>query len=125
MVSPVVILLLVMAMCCCGCYCCSSMGAGGYYLYLQQAAACFGTPPADGSACGDIPDFGEGTIPGFVGLPGMIAEQCLAKIDDTAWQEGIVSRTVGGAAVSQQRSVVCGYAEEIVAAAETDATAAE
>ena len=125
MVSPVVILLLVIVMCCCSCYCCSSMSAGGYYLYLQQAAACFGTPPADGSACGDIPDFGEGTLAGFVGLDGMIAEQCLANADDTEWLDGTVSRTVADGTITQKRSDVCGLSAITAAAAETYADEAE
>ena len=102
------------------------MSAGGDYLYLQQAASCFGTPPADGSACGDIPDFGEGTLAGFVGLDGLIAEQCLANADDTEWLDGTVTRTVADGTINEKRRDVCGLAEELqLAAAETDATAAE
>jgi len=124
--DPVVIALIALIACCCCCYCCSCMGAGGYYAYISNIAACFGTPPTEGE-CPVIPPMGEGSLAGFMGLPGKIAEVCIANATDSEWMSGKVKimSEDGQTESVEARSMVCGYAKEVQTAAAAAAAEAE
>ncbi len=123
--DPVVIMLILLIGCFCCCYCCSSMGAGGYYTYISNIAACFETPPDEGE-CPVIPPMGEGSLAGFMGLPGKIAQVCITNADDAGWLAGEVNfmSDDGQTKKTSTRGDICGYAKEIQEAAAAAAAAA-